>query len=103
MASYESIRQGWNRVRMTDGPEEEPLDENTISDEVGMSRKTFISSGAIFEGTLSLKGDFHIDTEFRGELETDGTITVGPEGNTRFSMRRCGRPPVRPKQARFHR
>lgn len=35
----------------------------------------------MFEGTLKLKGDFRIDTEFRGELRTDGTVVVGPLGS----------------------
>jgi len=48
---------------------------------------TFIASGACFEGTLSLRGDFTIDTEFQGEIETDGTITVGPEGSVVGNLR----------------
>ena len=42
---------------------------------------TFIGSGARFEGTLHLRGDFRIDSEFQGELKTDGTLTVGEEGS----------------------
>ena len=42
---------------------------------------TFIEMGAAFEGTLRLSGDFRIDNEFRGELETDGTVIVGPDGS----------------------
>jgi cytoskeletal protein CcmA (bactofilin family) len=42
---------------------------------------TFIESGALFEGTLTLKGDFRIDSEFRGELATDGVIVIGPSGS----------------------
>jgi cytoskeletal protein CcmA (bactofilin family) len=42
---------------------------------------TFIESGALFEGTLTLKGDFRIDSEFRGELTTDGVIVIGPSGS----------------------
>ena len=81
MADTGSIRQQWNRVgltkRFTGGigkPEAAP-------EAPSRTTGTFISSGAMFEGTLSLKGDFHIDTEFRGELETDGIITVGPNGS----------------------
>ena len=48
---------------------------------------TFISSGAIFEGRLSLRGDFHIDTEYRGSLVTDGTISVGPNGSVEGDIR----------------
>lgn len=48
---------------------------------------TFIGSGARFEGTLHLKGDFCIDSEFHGELETDGTLTVGEEGSVEGQIR----------------
>ena len=42
------------------------------------------------------------DPDFRKRLLDDGTAAiaelgiVGPEGNTRFSIRRCGLPPVSP-------
>jgi cytoskeletal protein CcmA (bactofilin family) len=80
MADHGSIRRHWNRIQIAAssadiGSGEEPLPTAGAS-----ANGTFIASGAIFEGTLTLKGDFLIDTEFRGELETDGTITVGPEG-----------------------
>jgi cytoskeletal protein CcmA (bactofilin family) len=81
VAADGSIRQGWNRVRMTEDPEQGELGTASSEDGIGSQRKTFITAGAIFEGTLSLKGDFHIDAEFHGELVTDGTITVGPEGS----------------------
>ena len=42
---------------------------------------TFLGSGASFEGTLHLQGDFRIDVAFRGELKTDGTLTVGESGS----------------------
>ena len=48
---------------------------------------TFIGNGALFEGTLTLRGDFRIDTEFRGELETDGTITIENSGSVVGSIR----------------
>ncbi len=42
---------------------------------------TFIGTGAQFKGTLSLKGDFAIDSDFQGSLTTDGCLTVGPAGS----------------------
>jgi cytoskeletal protein CcmA (bactofilin family) len=81
MADYESIRRHWNRIQIADSPVGEDTDADTSTTQESRSDGgTFIASGAVFEGTLTLKGDFRIDTEFRGELETDGTITVGPEG-----------------------
>lgn len=41
---------------------------------------TFVGSGARFEGTLRLEGDFFIDSEFSGALKTDGKLVVGPSG-----------------------
>jgi cytoskeletal protein CcmA (bactofilin family) len=82
MAEHGSIRRRWNRIQIAESPSD--LDTGSC-DEFRPSGGTtadgtFIASGAIFEGTLTLKGDFLIDTEFRGELETDGTITVGLAG-----------------------
>jgi len=42
---------------------------------------TFIGADVLFEGSLKLRGDFRIDTEFRGLLSTDGKIIVGPHGS----------------------
>ena len=47
---------------------------------------TFIGSGALFRGTLSLKGDFCIDSEFHGALTTDGVLTVGPSGSVQGNI-----------------
>jgi cytoskeletal protein CcmA (bactofilin family) len=67
---------------MTESSTTEALTSTTLAapSPTKASSGTFIASGACFEGTLSLRGDFTIDTEFQGEIETDGTITVGPEG-----------------------
>jgi cytoskeletal protein CcmA (bactofilin family) len=87
MADYGSIRQHWNRVSMA-APEQEANDDEGISPTVASRNAgTFIGPGAIFDGTLTLKGDFRIDTEFRGELATDGMITVGPQGSVVGSIR----------------
>lgn len=74
--SSDRMQWGWKSV----SPE---TDEASEAEETTESRSTgtFIGAGALFEGTLSLRGDFHIDSEFRGELCTDGTIVVGPAGS----------------------
>jgi cytoskeletal protein CcmA (bactofilin family) len=87
MADYESIRQHWSRVGLSKRSAADADVANATPCETSSPNGTFISSGAIFEGILSLKGDFHIDTEFRGELETDGTITIGPKGSVVGSIR----------------
>lgn len=82
MAEYRSIGTRWNRVEIADArADDAATGAPAMASESSRSRGTFIASGAVFEGTLTLKGDFRIDTDFRGELETDGTITVGPEGS----------------------
>jgi cytoskeletal protein CcmA (bactofilin family) len=65
----------WNRVKLgdeTDLPENEAVQEPS---------GTYIGSGALFEGTLKLRGNFRIDSEFRGELRTDDKIVIGPSGS----------------------
>ena len=81
MADDEATRPLWERVRLTDGRAEGRLDGDVDAAPAETPRGTFIASGAIFDGTLRLKGDFVIDTEFRGELATDGLITIGPNGS----------------------
>jgi cytoskeletal protein CcmA (bactofilin family) len=39
--------------------------------------RTFIFQGAELEGTLRLRESFRIDSEFRGEIVSEGTVTVG--------------------------
>lgn len=71
----------WTRLRVRDGAME-PATSAAAAPEPPEPRQShsgsFIGSGAVFEGTLALCGDFHIDTEFRGELRTDGTLVIGP-------------------------
>lgn len=38
---------------------------------------TFVFEGAQFEGTLRLRESFRIDSEFRGEIVSEGTVIVG--------------------------
>jgi cytoskeletal protein CcmA (bactofilin family) len=87
MADNGPIRRHWNRINVVEAPVELAADANPQPVKASRSDGTFIGSGAVFDGTLTLKGDFRIDTEFRGELETDGTITVGPEGTVVGSIR----------------
>ena len=81
MADYSAIRQHWDKVGLAKRFSREVEESDPMPAEESGPDGTFISSGAMFEGTLSLQGDFLIDTEFRGELETDGRITVGPNGS----------------------
>jgi len=49
--------------------------------------KTFVFQGAEFEGRLRLRESFRIDSEFRGEIESDGTVTVGEQGGVEARIR----------------
>ncbi|MGH0035319.1 MAG: bactofilin family protein [Myxococcota bacterium] len=78
MSIESALQRGWKSIGLTDDADAAP-DEAPA--EPSQPTGTFIGSGALFEGTLKLCGDFQIDSEFRGELSTDGTIVVGPSGS----------------------
>jgi cytoskeletal protein CcmA (bactofilin family) len=48
---------------------------------------TFIDAGAEFEGTLRLTGAFRIDADFRGEIESDGTVIIGEGAGVEAALR----------------
>jgi cytoskeletal protein CcmA (bactofilin family) len=80
----ETTTRSWKKLRPSDTRAEAADSggaEVTTSQPAKSVSGTFIGSGAVFEGTLTLKGDFRIDTEFRGELTTDGTVVVGRGGS----------------------
>ena len=87
MADYEAINQAWRRVKVAVRADEPEADMEAPAATMTNTGATFIASGAIFEGTLTLRGDFTIDTEFRGELETDGIVTVGSQGSVEGDIR----------------
>ena len=64
MVDYRTIRQGWKRVVTTERLTGEATHADSDACETSPSNGTFILAGATFEGTLSLTGDFHIDTEY---------------------------------------
>ena len=55
--------------------------------EAGVPTVTCIGSGGRCEGTLRVQGDLRIDCEFRGDLETDGGVTVGESGSVEGDIR----------------
>jgi cytoskeletal protein CcmA (bactofilin family) len=76
MSIESALQRGWKNIGLADGADAEETPAPP-SQPLG----TFIGSDALFEGRLVLRGDFRIDSEFRGELSTDGTIVVGPSGS----------------------
>ena len=49
--------------------------------------KTFVFHGAEFEGTLRLRENFRIDSEFRGEIVSEGSVAVGPAAGVEARIR----------------
>jgi cytoskeletal protein CcmA (bactofilin family) len=49
--------------------------------------KTFVFQGAEFEGTLRLRESFRIDSEFRGRIFSEGSVTVGEAAGVEATIR----------------
>ena len=49
--------------------------------------KTFVFEGAEFEGTLRLRESFQIDSEFRGEIVSESTVSVGETAGVEAKIR----------------
>jgi len=49
--------------------------------------KTFVFQGAEFDGTLRLRESFRVDSEFRGEIVSDGAVIVGENGGVEATIR----------------
>ncbi len=76
MGSMDRLSSNWKTIRLGSDT------ASALSQPAGgPATGTFIGSDARFEGTLRLRGDFRIDSEFRGEIKTDGTLTVGETGS----------------------
>ncbi|MCA9504964.1 MAG: polymer-forming cytoskeletal protein [Spirochaetaceae bacterium] len=94
MGDRGGFRQGWRRLSRTESGLAPPTVAERVTERseaeapspaprrpAARTLGAFMGAGARFEGNLSLKGDFYVDSEFEGELETDGGITVGPNGS----------------------
>lgn len=79
-------RAGWVRrqLRTRDG---EPTLEPARRPEWEDVSKTFVFQGAEFEGTLRLRESFRIDSEFRGEIFSEGTVVVGQAAGVEAKIR----------------
>jgi len=58
-------------------PDTKPAAEPARPEGQAPGHRTFVFEGAEFEGTLRLRESFRIDSEFRGEIVCEGTVTVG--------------------------
>lgn len=88
-----SLRRRWKSIEAgrgepaTSAPEAEADAPPEESGSACPTAGTFIGTGALFQGTLRLKGDFCIDSEFHGCLSTNGSLTVGPSGSVEGDIR----------------
>ncbi|MGQ9629653.1 MAG: bactofilin family protein [bacterium] len=48
---------------------------------------TILGTGTTFEGVLSFEGNIRIQGEFRGEINTDDTLTIGETGDVTAKVR----------------
>jgi cytoskeletal protein CcmA (bactofilin family) len=69
-------RTGWVQ-RQLGTPDTEPAARPGQPEGQAREPKTFVFEGAEFEGTLRLRESFRIDSEFRGEIVSEGTVAVG--------------------------
>jgi cytoskeletal protein CcmA (bactofilin family) len=79
-------RTGWVQ-RQVGSQEAEPAAGPDRRQEQTGGHKTFVFQGAEFEGTLRLRESFHIDSEFRGEIVSEGTVTVGEAAGVEATIR----------------
>jgi cytoskeletal protein CcmA (bactofilin family) len=48
---------------------------------------TIVAKGDVFEGTLRIAGQLHIDGEIVGSVFAEGPISIGPEGKVKGEVR----------------
>jgi cytoskeletal protein CcmA (bactofilin family) len=46
----------------------------------------FLDEGAEFDGTLKFRGSFRIDGEFKGKIESDAVLIIGPKGKVEAEL-----------------
>ncbi len=46
----------------------------------------FLDAGAVFDGTMKFHGSFRIDGEFKGKVEADAVLIIGPKGKVEADL-----------------
>jgi len=46
----------------------------------------FLDAGTAFDGTLKFRGSFRIDGEFKGKVEADAVLIIGPKGKVEAEL-----------------
>lgn len=78
-------------------PEGSDVGESAMDRQLGWTRvataeeavplPTFIDDGADFDGTLRIASNLRIDSEFKGAIESGGTVTVGETAGVEADIR----------------
>ena len=46
----------------------------------------FLDAGTVFDGTMKFRGSFRIDGEFKGKIESDAVLIIGPKGKVEADL-----------------
>jgi cytoskeletal protein CcmA (bactofilin family) len=46
----------------------------------------FLDEGAVFDGTMKFSGSFRIDGEFKGKIEANAVLIIGPKGKVEAEL-----------------
>jgi cytoskeletal protein CcmA (bactofilin family) len=79
-------RAGWVQKQLRTGETPTAAEPDRRERPAGGYR-TFVFQGAEFEGTLRLRDSFRIDSEFRGEIISEGTVVIGEAAGVEAGIR----------------
>jgi len=63
-----------------------PAEKDNSYPSVNSANGTIFSNDAEFKGSLSFKGNLRIDGKFEGEINSSGTMHVGPDGEVKAEV-----------------
>ncbi len=46
----------------------------------------FLDAGTLFDGVMKFRGSFRIDGEFKGKVEADAVLIIGPKGKVEADL-----------------
>ena len=63
-----------------------PADKESSYPTINSGSGTVLSNDAEFKGSLSFKGNLRIDGKFEGEINSSGTMHIGPDGELKAEV-----------------
>jgi cytoskeletal protein CcmA (bactofilin family) len=63
-----------------------PVEKETAFSAANSSGGTVLSNDAEFKGSLTFKGNLRIDGKFEGEINSQGAVHIGPEGELKAEV-----------------